>query len=113
MFEQIQAGSLTAITSELTLAELLVKPCRDKATKQQEKYKTAIASRNNFYVMPVLRDLLVEAAAIRADTQFKLPDAIHIATAIRTNCTTFLTNDKQLKKLTNLPVVMLQEAIEV
>jgi predicted nucleic acid-binding protein len=42
-----------------------------------------------------------------------LPDAIHAATALRTDCTTFITNDRQLKKLTHIPVVLLSEVIAV
>ncbi|MGB3299444.1 MAG: PIN domain-containing protein [Phormidesmis sp.] len=111
LFEQMQAGTLTGITSELTLAELLVKPCRDRDLEQQVRYKKAIANRKNFFVMPVLRDLLIDAAEVRAKTQLKLPDAIHAATALRTKCTTLLTNDRQMKKLTDISVVLLSEVI--
>lgn len=111
LFEQMQAGTLTGITSELTLAELLVKPCRDQDLAQQARYKKAIANRQNFFIMPVLRDLLIDAAEVRAKIQLKLPDAIHVATALRTNCTTFLTNDRQIKKLTDISVVLLSEVI--
>lgn len=111
LFEQMQAGTLTGITSELTLAELLVKPCRDRDLAQQSRYKKAIANRKNFFIMPVLRDLLIDAADVRAKTQLKLPDAIHVATALRTNCTTLLTNDRQIKKLTDISVVLLSEVI--
>lgn len=111
LFEQMQAGTLTGITSELTLAELLVKPCRDQELEQQARYKKAIANRKNFFIMPVLRDLLIDAADVRAKTQLKLPDAIHAATALRTNCTTLLTNDRQIKKLTDISVVLLSEVV--
>ncbi|WP_035984291.1 type II toxin-antitoxin system VapC family toxin [Leptolyngbya sp. KIOST-1] len=113
LFGQIQAGALRGVTSELTLAELLVKPLRDQDLAQQARYKKAIANRQNFFIVPVLRDLLVDAAGVRANTQLKLPDAIHAATALRTDCTTFLTSDRQLKKLTDIPVVLLSEVITV
>lgn len=113
LFGQIRAGTLRGVTSELTLAELLVKPFRDQDLAQQTRYKKAIANRQNFFIVPVLRDLLIDAAEVRANTQLKLPDAIHAATALRTDCTTFVTNDRQLKKLTNIPVVLLSEVIAV
>ena len=109
LFEQMQAGTMIGITSELTLAELLVKPCQDNDFAQQARYEKAIANRKNFVVVPVLRDLLIDAATIRADTQLKLPDAIHAATALRADCTTFLTNDRQFRRLTSIHVVLLSE----
>ena len=109
LFAQMQGGAMTGITSELTLAELLVKPYQDKDLTQQNQYKKAIDNRNNLIVIPVLRDILIDAAAIRANTQLKLPDAIHAATALRTDCTTFLTNDRQFKKLINIPVLLLSD----
>ncbi|MBF2090300.1 MAG: type II toxin-antitoxin system VapC family toxin [Synechococcales cyanobacterium K44_A2020_017] len=113
LFGQIQSGALRGVTSELTLAELLVKPYRDQDLAQQARYKKAIANRQNFFIVPILRDLLIDAAEVRANTQLKLPDAIHAATALRTDCTTFITNDRQLKKLTHIPVVLLSEVIAV
>ncbi|NJO66954.1 MAG: type II toxin-antitoxin system VapC family toxin [Leptolyngbyaceae cyanobacterium RM1_405_57] len=61
--------------------------------------------------MPILRELLIDAAQVRADTGLKLPDAIHVATAVRSQCTTFLTNDDRLKNLGSLNVVLLSEVI--
>ena len=63
-------------------------------------------------VVPVVRDILILAAGIRATTKLKLPDAIHAASAIATQCTTFLTNDKQFQTLSDLHVVLLSQASE-
>ncbi|MEO0541104.1 MAG: PIN domain-containing protein, partial [Cyanobacteria bacterium P01_A01_bin.105] len=111
LFEQIQAGTLTGVTSELTLAELLVQPYRDGNSDQQALYKKAIANRKNFWVVPVFRNLLIDAARIRGRTPLKLPDAIHAATALRSECTSFLTNDRQFQNLTDMPVVLISEVI--
>ncbi|MBT9317424.1 type II toxin-antitoxin system VapC family toxin [Leptothoe spongobia] len=111
LFEQIQSGTLIGVTSELTLAELLVQPCRDGNPDQQALYKKAIVNRKNFLVVPIFRDLLIDAASIRGNTQLKLPDAIHTATALKAECTSFLTNDRQFKKLTDIPVVLISEVI--
>lgn len=40
--------------------------------------------------------LLAEAARLRAISRIKLPDAIHAATALQRECTSFLTNDDRL-----------------
>ena len=41
----------------------------------------------------------------------KTPDAIHAATAISVNCDLFITNDKNFRNLSNLPVVILSEIL--
>jgi predicted nucleic acid-binding protein len=94
LFQSIDRGTLAAFTSELSLAEALVKPLQAQNISQQEIYKQAIANRQNVSVIPVQREILIEAAQLRATTKLKLPDAIHFATALQTSCQTFLTNDQ-------------------
>lgn len=54
---------------------------------------------------------VIDAAMVSAKNQVKLPDAVHIATAIRTRCTTFVTNDRQLRKVSDIPIVLLSDSI--
>jgi predicted nucleic acid-binding protein len=110
-FERVDQNQYVAITSELSLAETLVKPIKDNDQARQEAYKRAIVNRSNVSVVPILRELLIDAAQVRAETGLKLPDAIHAATAVHARCTTFITNDAQLKKLSSLHVVLLSEVI--
>lgn len=111
LLQSIDQGNQIAITSELSLAEVLVEPLQEQNKARQDAYKRAIVNRNNVFVVPVLREILIDAAQVRADTGLKLPDAIHVATAVRSQCSTFLTNDGQLKSLRSLNVVLLSEAI--
>lgn len=62
-------------------------------------------------MVPIERSILTEAAAIRARTKLKLPDAIHAASAIASECTTFLTNDKQFRTVTGLHVLSLLQVL--
>jgi predicted nucleic acid-binding protein len=110
-FQRVDQNQYVAITSELSLAETLVKPIKDNDQARQVAYKKAIVNRKNVSVIPILRELLIDAAQVRAETGLKLPDAIHAATAVQARCTTFITNDAQLKKLSNLHVVLLSEVI--
>jgi predicted nucleic acid-binding protein len=83
------------VTSELTLAELLVRPFRDKDAKLEDFYKQLIADSPWLEVPKVTRDVLSGAAAVRAMNKArKLPDAIHVATAIATNCSHLLSADR-------------------
>ncbi|MBI4828425.1 MAG: type II toxin-antitoxin system VapC family toxin [Nitrospinae bacterium] len=111
IFSRIDVGDLIAITSELTLAETLVKPLMDNNKPLYQAYISALQPRNGFSLATVSRDILIAAASLRAsNTQIRLPDAIHAATAIEHECASFLTNDNRLAALSEtkgMRVVML------
>ena len=111
LFQSIDQGHLTAVTSELSLAEVLVKPIQNGNASQQETYKQAISNAPNLQVIPVDRAILIEAAQVRATTSLKLPDAIHAATALTAQCSTFLTNDQRFQVLSGLQVILLSQII--
>jgi predicted nucleic acid-binding protein len=109
LFEAIDRGQFQAVTSELTLAETLVKPRMDKDDERCAAYEQAIQSSRSMHVVAVNRRVLTEAAAIRAATGLRLPDAIHAATSMLASCETFLTNDPHFRVVAGLPVVVLSE----
>lgn len=82
------------VTSQMTLAELLVQPIRKGDAFMREQY-SALLSRSTpwLHVPLVSRSVLVGAAEIRARSKMKLPDAIHAASAIGTGCSHILTAD--------------------
>ena len=100
---------LIAVTSELTLAEVLVKPKRDANSKLEEAYKHFLFPTQSLRNSPVSREVLEAAAGIRATTALKLPDAIHLATAINEQCDSFLTNDNRFKNMAGVKVILLEQ----
>jgi len=111
LFQALDLGTLTAVTSELSLAEVLVKPMQKQNATQQAIYKQAISSTQNLSIIPVGREILIAAAQLRAITNLKLPDAIHAATALSSQCSTFLTNDQRFQAVSNLQVILLSQII--
>ncbi|MUG97189.1 PIN domain-containing protein [Scytonema sp. UIC 10036] len=109
LFQKITQGDLIAVTSELSLAEALVKPFQNQNLTQQQIYKQFISNSQNLSVIPVSRDILIEAAQLRANVNIKLPDAIHAATAMLTQCSTFITNDQRFQSLPGISVVLLSQ----
>ena len=108
ILQAVEDGHIAATTSELTLAELLVKPMEGGMTDLVEAYKSIVASGPNFDVLPVSRDILVDAAAVRAHRRsIKLPDAVHIASARSASCGFFVSEDRRMPlpaEMTLLPV---------
>lgn len=86
------------VTSELALAELLVKPIALQRHDLIRIYDNWTMRNSYLEVVPVVRNVLSDAAALRAnDKSLKLPDAIHLTTARGTKCRYFLTRDKRVK----------------
>lgn len=109
LFQSIDRGNLNAVTSELSLSEALVKPFQNQDLAKQTTYKQLISSSQYLTVIPVSRDVLIEAARLRASVNIKLPDAIHAATALLTQCSTFVTNDQRFQNVPGLTVVLLSQ----
>ncbi|MGB3294136.1 MAG: PIN domain-containing protein [Phormidesmis sp.] len=112
LLEATDAGILTIVTSELSLSEILVKPYRETDVAKQKSYTEFLVDTTNVTALPIERDILISAAKIRANTKLKLPDAIHAASAMASECTTFLTNDKAFQTVPGLHVVLLSQAAE-
>lgn len=112
LFQSIDRGEIHAVTSELTLAEVLVKPFMDASHERQQAYDQVLTSSEMFTVAPVSRVVLKEAAQLRAKMGIKLPDAIHLATACLAGCQTFLTSDKRLPTVNDLVLVLLSEVLK-
>jgi predicted nucleic acid-binding protein len=102
-------GAVTAVTSDLSLAEVLVKPKRDRNQKLEEVYRQFLLPTESFRNSAVSREILEAAAGIRADSSLKLPDAIHFASAINQDCDSFLTNDERFAGMTGIKVVLLSQ----
>ena len=109
LFGAIDRGDVQAVTSELTLAEVLVKPFADANAERQTAYQQALHSAGSRTIMPIDRTVLIEAARLRATTALRLPDAIHMATARLAGCRTFISNDQRLRVNAGLDVVVLGE----
>jgi len=85
-------------TSELTLSETLTGAFRTGNARLIEIYSAWIKSSRYIEVAPVRRNVLRDAALLRARyAALKLPDAIRLATAFAFDCSHFLTGDKRLR----------------
>lgn len=97
LFDSAPADTETFITSELTLAELLVLPYRESDASLVSSYMRWFSPGSLLGARSVNRQILVAAAALRAaNAALRLPDAIHLATAFSNRCAGFLTLDIRL-----------------
>ncbi|WP_372421751.1 type II toxin-antitoxin system VapC family toxin [Salinarimonas chemoclinalis] len=107
LFDAVEAKRLSACTSELTLAEILVRPKREGDVALSRTYLDLLVFSRLVELLPVDRAVLMETADYRAaakqeavaapDRRNFLPDAIHVVTAIRAGCGTFLARDGRIR----------------
>ena len=95
--ESILHGETYIFTSELTLCEVLVPAFRANNTGLLALYRQFIEESGAFELIPTSRDIYIHASLMRAQFGLKTPDAIHMASAVASGCTAFLSNDKLLK----------------
>lgn len=96
LFRLIEAKICESVTSEMTLAELLVKPLRDGNDAMVRRYQDALSPEGMISLVPVDRAILEAAAGIRAEKRIKLFDAIHVASCASARCQYLVTHDSPM-----------------
>lgn len=109
VFAAIDGGRITAVTSALTLLEVLVVPLRAADMALARRYEALLGNSRGLELVEVSRAVLRDAAALRAATGMHTPDAIQIATALQRGCTSFLTNNRALPTLPGLRILQVSD----
>lgn len=111
VFSLVERHALRAVTSTVTLAEILTKPFADKNFSLADEIKFTLKSYSSLSVAPIDEKLGEVAALIRARYTIRLPDALQVAAAVHGEATLFVTNDKRVKKFDALQVLLLSDFI--
>jgi predicted nucleic acid-binding protein len=104
-FKKNERGDFTFFTSVITLSEVLTLPFKLGNSTLVEQYNFFITRSASIKLVSVNTEIAKLAASLRAQYSFKLPDAIHLATAIEVKVDYFLTNDLALKKVSGLTII--------
>ena len=111
LWQTAQQGTITVVSIELTLLETLVGPMRAGDTLKV-MFSANLWNRPGAYLLPITQDILREAARLRAAIPgLKTPDAIHATTALLQGCTLFVTNDMGFRRVSGLPLVLLDDVL--
>ena len=112
IFAEIDAGKIDALTSTITLLEVLVLPFKTKNESLAEKYREILLYAEGLTTFEIFHEVSELSAKLRAKYSIRTPDAIQIAVGIIYGADTFLTNDSDLKKVHDIRVVMLEDFLE-
>lgn len=93
----IDAGETNCASSELTLAECLVKPLRDSEIARMDAVLAFLDDRKELPLLKFDRAGFIRAAHVRAEAGLKMPDAMHVAIAEMGGCTMIVSADRNLR----------------
>ncbi len=109
IFQRVDAGQLSVVTSPVTLAECLVYPFRLGLNQLCQDFIDVVVNGAGTTFISIEQQIGETAAKLRAKYNLKLPDSLQLAAALTANCDAFLTNDSQLKRVTELQVLVLDD----
>jgi predicted nucleic acid-binding protein len=112
IIESLEEGEYRGVASELTLLELTVRPLQLGRQDVADDYEVLLDYFPNFDLEPISREILLEAAALRARQRLRTPDAIQIATGLRTGATLAVTNDEGWRNFPLMETMILTDLID-
>lgn len=83
------------VASQLARAECLVKPERAGSPVLRERFEDFF-SESGIILVDVTNEILAKAVDLRAHKRLKMPDAIHVATALFAGCDLIVTTDSDI-----------------
>ncbi|MBZ5727565.1 MAG: PIN domain-containing protein [Acidobacteriia bacterium] len=108
IFSWLETPGHSAVTSTITMTELLVQPYREADQKRVDEFYGLLVTYPNLeWVAPDL-EIAGLAAQLRARYGLRPPDALQAATAIRSQATGLVTNDRILERVDGFETLVLE-----
>jgi predicted nucleic acid-binding protein len=88
---------------------VLTAPLRAKNTRLTQAYRRFFREAANVERIPLTQEIADRAAILRADVGLATADAIIAATALESDCEALLTNDRDLRRVSGLRVLLVED----
>jgi predicted nucleic acid-binding protein len=99
VFAWLERSDHAAVTSTITMAELLVQPYRVSDDRQVDEFYGLLSTYPNLDWVATSLVIADTAARIRAEHRLRTPDALQAATAVESEATGFVTNDPVFERV--------------
>ena len=110
ILKRVESGQCGGVVSTVTLMELTVHPWRIKRADIARQYEALLVNYPNLSLIDVTREIARQAAQLRATYNVRPADALQVATAMVSQATLWVSNDKRLKRLeSEIEVVILDD----
>lgn len=111
VFAWVERAGHEAVTSTITMTELLVPSYRDHNENRVDEFYGLFSTYPNLqWVAPDLETADL-AARLRAEYRLRTPDALQAATAIRAQATAFVTNDPVFGRIEEFETAVLDRFV--
>jgi predicted nucleic acid-binding protein len=111
LFVWLEERGSQAVTSTVTMTELLVQPYRNQDIRRVDNCYALLSRYPNLIWMAPSLDIADIAAGIRAKHNLKALDAIQAATAVYTQMPGLITNDPVFRRLDVLDILLLDDVV--
>ncbi len=111
VIKRIDEGNLKGFGSVVTLTEVLVFPRREGRRDLENQYRDILQHSRNFELVAIDAEIADEASDLRCRHNLRTPDALQVSAALSRDCDAFLTNDKKLKSVNDLKIIVLDDFV--
>ena len=105
VFADIDSGRIQAVTTPVTLAEIVAGPLRVGNEALAARYQRLLTSSPGWSLCPIDAEIAVLAARLRLRHRLKLPDAIQLASAVHEGCYAIVTHDRDFGRPKDLVIL--------
>jgi len=113
LFDLVGRGGIRAFTSVVTITEVTTRPYLLRDAKAAEDYLATLLQMPNLRVIDIGVVIADRAAQLRGRYRLRTPDALQLAACLEAGATGFVTNDRRLRVVAELDVLVLAETDEV
>jgi predicted nucleic acid-binding protein len=105
-------GNVGGVTSVLTLLELSVKPLRLGRPEVADAYELVVWNIRNLVVAEIDARVSRIGAELRAKYWLRTADSLQVATCLAHGASAFVTNDRRLRRINEIEVLLLDDFSE-
>ena len=107
VLDAVESGRLNAVTTTVTLTEILTAPAKAGEQQALQDYEIFLTRFPNLHIAPLDVEMAREAALVRGEAGLRTPDAIQVAAARLAGAEAILTNDRRWVGRFDRPAVVL------
>ncbi len=109
LLRAVEEGRFEGITSVVTMLEVMIRPLRLGRPEIADAYEALLADIPNLAIVDLDAKVARIGAELRATYRLRTPDALQIAACLAHGAEAFITNDRRLRRVTEIDVKVLED----